>query len=64
MTNVPTSHTLNPIELYTMLHSSCHSACPGCNDISLAHVWKRQSKWHLAPKKTRPPGQLLHRVQY
>ena len=22
------------------------------------------SKWHLAPKKTRPPGQLLHRVQY
>lgn len=34
-----------------------------CNQIPLSRVWKRQTQWHQAEKRTRPPGQLLHRVQ-
>jgi len=35
-----------------------------CNSIGLEEVWRRQREWHLSDKKTRPPGQLLHRVQF
>ena len=34
-----------------------------CNQIPLKHVWRRQTQWHEAAQATRPPGQLLHRVQ-
>ena len=39
------------------------SAYDCCNQIPLADVWRRQKLWHRASKETRPPGQLLHRVQ-
>ena len=47
----------------TLLSQRTPPPGPGCNHISLANVWKRQAQWHHAPKRTRPPGQLLHRVQ-